>query len=40
MDESVVEEAALAWLESFGWGVMRGPDLGPSGIVAERRDYG
>ena len=27
--ESVVEEAALAWLESAGWQVAHGPDLVP-----------
>jgi len=40
MDESVVEGAALDWLAALGYAVMHGPDLGPGGIVAERRDYG
>ena len=39
MDESIVEEAALDWLAALGYAVMRGPDLGPGGIVSERRDY-
>jgi type I restriction enzyme R subunit len=25
--ESVVEQAALAWLESLGWSVKRGPEV-------------
>jgi type I restriction enzyme R subunit len=29
--ESDVEEAALAWLESLGWGVKHGPDISPDG---------
>ena len=36
ISESVVEQAALAWLESFGWRVSHGPDLMPD----ERADYG
>ncbi len=40
MDESVVEGAALDWFAALGYAVMHGPDLGPGGIVAERRDYG
>ena len=27
--ESVVEQAALAWLESIGWQVAHGPDIAP-----------
>ncbi len=27
--ESVVEEAALAWLEATGWRVANGPDIAP-----------
>ncbi|MCW5941034.1 MAG: type I restriction endonuclease subunit R [Fimbriimonadaceae bacterium] len=38
--ESVVEEAALAWLESAGWQVAHGPDIAPDILSAERRDYG
>ena len=29
--ESVVEEAALAWLESIGWTVRNGADIAPGG---------
>src|SRR5437867_4518227 len=38
--ESVVEQAALAWLESIGWQVAHGPDIGPDMPAAERRNYG
>ncbi|MBI3104092.1 MAG: DUF3387 domain-containing protein [Candidatus Rokubacteria bacterium] len=38
--ESVVEHAALAWLESAGWRVAYGPDIAPDMPAAERRDYG
>jgi len=29
--ESVVEEAALGWLETLGWTVAHGPDISPGG---------
>ena len=29
--ESVVEQAALAWLESTGWSVRNGADISPAG---------
>ena len=38
--ESVVEGAALAWLEAAGWNVARGPDIAPDTPGAERGDYG
>ncbi len=38
--ESVVEDAALAWLESLGWSVTHGPDIAPDTPGAEREDYG
>jgi type I restriction enzyme R subunit len=38
--ESVVEQAALAWLESVGWQVAHGPDIAPDVPLAERTDYG
>ncbi len=38
--ESVVEQAALAWLEAVGWRVVYGPDIAPDTPAAERRDYG
>ncbi len=40
MSESTIEEAALAWLESVGWGIAHGPDIAPDAPAAERRDYG
>ena len=38
--ESVVEQAALAWLESLGWDVLHGPDIAPGEPAAERGNYG
>ena len=38
--ESVVEEAALDWLESLGWSIAHGPDIAPDSLAAERADYG
>ena len=38
--ESVVEDAALAWLESLGWSVKHGPEIAPGELAAERGDYG
>jgi type I restriction enzyme R subunit len=40
LNESVVEEAALAWLEAVGWRIAHGPDIAPDQPLAERRDYG
>jgi len=37
--ESVVEQAALAWLESIGWSVHQGVDIAPGEPGAERADY-
>ena len=37
--ESVVEQAALAWLESLGWTVKHGPEIAPGEFAAERNDY-
>ena len=39
INESVVESAALAWLESVGWRVAHGPDLGPASLNSERDNY-
>jgi type I restriction enzyme R subunit len=30
--ESVVEDAALAWLESLSWRVLHGPEIAPGGL--------
>lgn len=38
--ESVVEEAALGWLENMGYQVLHGPDIGPDGPQAERARHG
>ena len=38
--ESVVEQAALAWLESTGWSDRNGAELAPGEPAAERDDYG
>ncbi len=37
--ESGVEQAALAWLESFGWKVRNGAESAPGELAAERTDY-
>lgn len=37
--ESVVEQAALAWLESVGWRVTHGLEVAPGEPGAERADY-
>ena len=37
--ESVVEQAALAWLESIGWTVRNGATIAPGEPEAERSDY-
>ena len=37
--ETVVEQAALAWLESLGWTVKHGPEIAPGELAAERSDY-
>lgn len=34
--ESVVENAALAWLESIGWSVKRGPEIAAGEPVAKQ----
>jgi type I restriction enzyme R subunit len=38
--ESVVEEAALAWLEELGYAPLAGPQIGPDGATPERANYG
>lgn len=37
--ESVVEQAAIAWLESLGWRVTHGLEIAPGEPGAERADY-
>jgi type I restriction enzyme R subunit len=36
--ESVVEQAALVWLESLGWAVKHGPEIAPGELAAERTE--
>jgi type I restriction enzyme R subunit len=38
--ESVVEDAALAWLEAIGYAVLHGPEIASGELFAERRDPG
>ena len=38
--ESVVEQAALAWLESIGWAVRDGAEFAPGELAEEGTDYG
>ena len=38
--ESVIEDAALAWLENLGYVVKNGPEIAPGQRWAERADYG
>ena len=38
--ESVVEQAALAWLESIGWQVVNAAEIAPGEPDAERENYG
>ena len=37
--ESVVEDAALSWLEAGGWKIAHGPEIAPDMPGAERTDY-
>ena len=38
--QSVVEHAALAWLDSLGYAVKHGPEIAPGELFAEREVYG
>ena len=38
--ESVIEEAALEWLEALGYGIAHGPEIGCGQPGAERTDWG
>jgi type I restriction enzyme, R subunit len=38
--ESVVEQAALAWLETLGYSIVSGIDIAPGETIAERENYG
>ena len=37
--ESTIEQAALAWLEALGYGVLHGPEIAPGEAAAERDSY-
>ena len=37
--ETVVEDAALAWFEGLGYGVVAGPSIAPGELAAERTSY-
>ncbi|MFQ5443087.1 MAG: type I restriction endonuclease, partial [Nitrospinales bacterium] len=37
--EDVVEQAALAWFENLGYGLIHGPDIAPEGKAQERASY-
>jgi type I restriction enzyme R subunit len=39
INESVVEQAALAWLEHLGWDIADGADIAPDTPGAQRDDY-
>ncbi len=36
--ESIVEDAALAWLEGLGYAVLHGPEIAAGELAAERSD--
>src|SRR5262249_15250186 len=38
--ESVVEDAALAWLDALGYALLHGPNIAAGEVGAERRDAG
>ena len=35
--ESIVEQAALAWLEGLGWKIAHGPDIAPGEPAEEAK---
>ena len=39
MNESVVEQVALDWLQGLGWMIMHSRELGPDGADPERQNY-
>jgi type I restriction enzyme R subunit len=40
LNESIIEQATLAWLDSLGYTVRNGLDIAPGELAAERQDYG
>jgi type I restriction enzyme, R subunit len=39
LNESIVEQAVLAWLESMGWTVKHRPEIAPGELAPERTDF-
>ena len=39
INEAIVEEAAMEWLQEIGWQGAHGPDIAPDTLGAERSDY-
>lgn len=39
MNESVIEDAALSWLQAAGWSILHGAVIAPDGSRPERSDY-
>ena len=37
--ESIIEQAALAWLEGVGWSIKNGAEIAPGEFAAERDDW-
>lgn len=38
--ESIIEQAALSWLERMGYLILSGPEIAPGEAMAERENYG
>lgn len=39
VDEVIVERAAIGWFEQLGYSTLRGPDIAPGELLAERASY-
>ena len=39
LTESVVEDAALGWIQSLGYAIAHGPEIAPGETAAERKNY-
>ena len=39
VNETILEELSLAWLEALGWAVKNGAEIAPDGAAAERADF-
>jgi type I site-specific restriction-modification system R (restriction) subunit len=40
LTESIVQSAALTWLESLGWTMKHGPEIASGELMAERGNFG